>query len=76
MAAQGACAVLLAIFYLQLADCKHVLMPNVPMHARGPRPGWLLSSNPVAGAQSLEIFLGPFCEDSRAFWPTLKKVSR
>jgi hypothetical protein len=44
------------------------------MHARGPRPGWSLGAHSCA-AQTMEAFLGPFCEDSRAMWPTLKALA-
>lgn len=59
---------------LGAVQAKHLILPNVPMHARGARPGWSIG-NRTCAPQTLDVFLGPFCEDSRALWPTMKLLA-
>lgn len=45
------------------------------MHARGPRTGFSMVPRTSWPAQTMDVFLDMWCEDSKATWPTLKALA-
>jgi len=63
----------MALAILLSSLSTHAYLPNIPMHAARLN-GYVLHSRPSA-TNKLDVFLGPFCEDSRRAFSSLKSLS-
>ena len=64
-------SVLIGLFLVATSNAD-TLLPMLPLQATTLN-GYALSEHP--GASRLDVFLGPFCEDSRRFFPTLQTLA-
>ena len=65
------------IWLLPLA-AGNLVLPNVPLPAQGALNGYVVGTGTSARApspQQLDVFLGPFCEDSRRMWPVIGQTA-
>ena len=65
--------ILTALFHAVTA-APALLLPNVPLPAAH-HNGYPMAPNDPAAGQKLDVFLGPFCEDSKRMWPVLKSLA-
>ena len=63
-----------AAFLIMIAAVtSRPLIPGLPL-AAGRLNGYPISTSASSPSAKLDVYLGPFCEDSRRFWPMLRKL--